>query len=200
VADNVVDLLKNTSSDGKDSLNVAFLQALFKQPANVDSLLCSSSLYERARRDFGNGLGTKKEHQLSAKLHCLYGLPILYPRRTDYKPAYPYAASKVYDLRQYTDKTLWGPFMDDGSQYVDWEKVEAIMVVLGHNIQVFSDKTNGAFDPIWIEAFSGATADSFSLPPFPVIERPLSSLDLKDPYNVTGTWMRVCSSYSNSCL
>jgi len=107
---------------------------------------------------------------------------------------YPYAASKVYDLREYTDKTLWGPFLDDGSQYVDWEKVEAIMVVLGHNLEIFSDRTNGLFEPIWTEEFDGATPDSYMSPSLIALAAPSIPLDFKDPYNVTGTWMRV------SCL
>jgi hypothetical protein len=136
-------------------------------------------------------LATKVEHQLSAKLHCLYGVPIEYLKRTTCKPVYPYAASNVYDLRQYTVKTFWGPFLDDGSQDVDWEKVEAIMVVLGHNLQMFSDRTNGIFEPIWTDPFLGATPNSYLAPSLPPSEGPPDSLDLEDPYNVTGTWMRV---------
>jgi hypothetical protein len=49
--------------------------------------------------------------------------------RTGDLPAHTVARSRVYDLREYTDHTLWGPFMNDGSQDVDWEKVEAIMMV-----------------------------------------------------------------------
>ena len=35
---------------------------------------------------------------------------------------YPFACSKVYDLRQYSARTMWGPFLDDCSMRVDWEK------------------------------------------------------------------------------
>jgi hypothetical protein len=191
VAENVADLLRNTSSTSAQPVNVEFLAELFQRPANVEPLLCASSLYERARRDGGGPAGTKAEHQLSAKLHCLFGVPILYRKRTEYRPVYPYAASKVYDLRQYTDKTFWGPFLDDGSQGVDWEKMEAIMVVLGHNLRTFSERSNGVFQPTWTHPFSGATPDSYRAPSPPKLERPLVSLDFEDPYNVTGTWMRV---------
>jgi hypothetical protein len=194
VAENVADLLRNTSSKSAKPINVEFLAELFQRPANVGPLLCASSLYERARRDGGGPPGTKAEHQMSAKLHCLFGVPILYRKRTEYKPVYPYATSKVYDLRQYTDKSFWGPFLDDGSQGVDWEKMEAIMVVLGHNLRTFSERSHGVFEPTWTDAFSGATPDSYRAPSPPKLERSLVSLDLNDPYNVTGTWMRVSKS------
>ena len=161
----------------------------------MDSLLCTSSLYQRARKKGIGSPAAKKEHQLSAKLHCLYGVPILYPKRTKFKPVYPYATSKVYDLRQYTDKTFWGPFLDDGSQYVDWEKAEAIMVVLGHNLQIFSDRTNGIFEPIWTKPFSGANPGSYVSSPSLALGGPSISLNLQDPYNVTGTWIRVRPSH-----
>lgn len=195
VAENVADLLRNTSSEAQHPLNVAFLAELFQKPANAELYLCNSSLYERAKKEGGSPSGTKAEQQLSAKLHCLYGVPILYPRRTICKPVYPYATSKVYDLRQYTEKTFWGPFLDDGSQDVDWEKVEAIMVVLGHNLQIFPDRTNGAFKPIWTDPFSGATPGSYKSPSLSVPEGPPLSLDFIDPYNITGTWMRVSSPF-----
>jgi hypothetical protein len=192
--ENVVDLLQNTSSEARHPFNVSFLAELFQRPANIDSLLSTSSLYERARRDVGRPTTTQTERQLSAKLHCLYGVPILYPKRTRCKPVYPYATSKVYDLRQYTEKTFWGPFQDDGSQDVDWEKAEAIMLVLGHNLQIFSERTNGILEPIWTKPFSGATPDSYVSPPLPALEGLPVPLDLKEPYNITGTWMRVSRS------
>lgn len=205
IVDTVVDLLQNTSSQGPHSRNVAFLAELFRRPTNIDSLLCSSSLYERARHDSGtlsattvcDAPATKVEHRLSAKLHSLYGVPVEYLKRTRCKPAYPYAASKVYDLRQYTDQTFWGPFLDDGSQDVDWEKVEAIMVVLGHNLQSFSDRTNGIFEPVWTDPFLGATPNSYLARASPLSKGLSGSPGLDDPYDVTGTWMRVSR---NACL
>lgn len=195
VVENVADLLRNTSSESPHPVNVEFLAELFQKPANVESLLCASSLYDRARRDGGGPPRTKAEHQQSAKLHCLYGVPVLYRKWTKCRPVYPYATSKVYDLRQYTDQTFWGPFLDDGSQDVDWEKVEAIMVVLGHNLQIFSERSNGIFEPTWTDPFCGATPDSYMSPSLAALEGPLVSLDFEDPYNVTGTWMRVSFSH-----
>jgi hypothetical protein len=195
VVQTVADLLQNTVAEAREPSNVAFLAQHFQKPVNIESLLCNSSLFERARRDSDSTRATKAEHQLSAKLHCLYGVPIQHPKRTKCKAVYPYATAKVYDLRQYTDKTFWGPFIDDGSQNVDWEKVEAIMIVLGHNLQIFSDRTIGLFEPIWTAPFSGAHPDSYLSPPAPLLERPLDSVDVKDPYYVTGTWMRVSSKH-----
>lgn len=99
---------------------------------------------------------------------------------------YPYACSKVYDLRQFTQNTGWGPFKDDGTFNVDWEKVEAILIVLGHNIgarrhiaQIFAN--------VWDSPFSGSFQNSFMAPP----PRDITSLEARDPYGVTGTWYRV---------
>jgi hypothetical protein len=118
-------------------------------------------------------------------------------------PAHTVARSRVYDLRRYTDGTLWGPFMDDGTQRVDWEKIEAIMLVLGFNLNKFSERSRGRFEKVWDEAFVGATPGSYtSLAPIDgptkdlddeisVIRELQPTIDDLDPYGVTGTWMRV---------
>lgn len=124
-------------------------------------------------------------------------------QRTGGLPAHTVARSKVYDLREYTDDTLWGPFMNDGTQNVDWEKVEAIMIVLGFNLARFNERSDNRFPMIWDRPFDGATPQSFvSLPPptrpTKEIDEEISkirslkpSIDNLDPYGVTGTWMRV---------
>ena len=118
-------------------------------------------------------------------------------------PAHTVARSKVYDLRQYTDNTLWGPLMDDGSQNVDWEKVEAVMLVLGFNLSKFTDRSGGRFGKVWDTPFEGATPRSYISPPpvtgptkeldeeLSVIRELAPSIDSLDPYGVSGTWMRV---------
>ena len=123
--------------------------------------------------------------------------------QTRREPAHTVARSRVYDLRQYTDHTLWGPFLDDGSQNVDWEKVEAIMLVLGFNLNKFFDRSGGRFPKIWDTPFEGATPKSYVTPPpvagptkdldeeISVIRELAPSIDSLDPYSVTGTWMRV---------
>lgn len=146
--------------------------------------------------------------QLSAELHCLYGVPIQHLPRSSKGShnhnlrtskgvkLHPYARSQVYDLRQHTQRSLWGPFEGDGSQKVDWEKVECLMIILSYNIQRFVDRYS-AHDldliPPWDQPFEGVTPYSLQLPQrSSEIERPLSlSIDSQDPYGVTGVWMRV---------
>ena len=99
----------------------------------------------------------------------------------------------VYDLRNYTEETLWGPYLPDGNAGVDWEKIEAVMLVLGHNMETFTEQTHGIFKPLWTEAFSGATPDSYESISMPQVETPLTPPPFEDPYNIQGTWMRVSS-------
>ncbi|KAI4200457.1 MAG: hypothetical protein LQ350_003905 [Teloschistes chrysophthalmus] len=149
-----------------------------------------------------------KSCQQSAKLHCLYGLPIQHlprSRSTSHhhnlracqgNQTHPFARSRVYDLRQHTENSLWGPFLNDGSLSVDWEKMEALTIILAHNIRHFSDKycePNSLLLPPRHEPFAGATPYTLSLPSVdPQIERPLRNFSaLQDPYNITGIWMRV---------
>jgi len=142
--------------------------------------------------------------QLSAKLHCLYGVSIesfrketsaspRYSLRSDSAPIHPYARSHVYDLRQHTDHTLWGPFQRDGSHDVDWEKVEAIMILLNHNMRKSTENHHvfeGMID-LQDKPFVGASPHSFISPLSSVPMEPALPLEAQDPYNVTGTWMRV---------
>lgn len=144
----------------------------------------------------------------SAELHCLYGLPIQHLPRSSSKSyhhnlraskavkLHPFARSRVYDLRQHTQWSVWGPFHSDGCQNVDWEKVEGLMVILWHNVQAFADRFSAHTLPLlppWDKPFHGVTPYSLQLPPRPSkIERPISlSIDSRDPYGVTGIWMRI---------
>jgi len=239
-----IDFLLDTCSAGPDSetsQNLQLLQALFADTTNIDALLCSSSLFGSVLDDNQTPAPTEELRQLSAKLHCMYGVPIdeiptnpeafsisrrnispqhqhqqqqLSPssctrNRTRPRLTHTFARSKVYDLRQYTDASLWGPFRDDGSQRVDWEKLEAIMIVLGYNLKEFTKRSDGRFPMIWDEPFVGATPRSFVSPHphslYPKAEshrgeiedellrirEVASDLNSLDPYGVTGTWMRV---------
>ncbi|KAH7150044.1 hypothetical protein B0J13DRAFT_620381 [Dactylonectria estremocensis] len=175
------------------SANVDFLSNLFHDESNLEAFLQRSFLFERARSELhhpirASVIGSSKAllHQRSAKLHCLYGRPLLRFGPTRASRTYPFACSKVYDLRQYTDRTHWGPFLDDGSNSVDWEKVEAILIVLGKNIGTRCTVTN-FFKENWDDAFSGSWPGSYSTLPGPE----LTSLELQDPYDVTGTWFRI---------
>jgi hypothetical protein len=105
----------------------------------------------------------------------------------------------VYDLRRYKAENMWGPFLDDGSEGVDWEKMEAIMVVLGYNLRSFCERMSGNVGPFWDDPWAGTAEGSFvSAPrigeeasPPRIGEELAPSLEAQDPYGVTGTWMRV---------
>lgn len=218
-------LLDTSCSDPDESLNIRLLADQFADSTNIDALLCSSALFGRAGGEDQTPAATEELRQTSAKLHCMYGVPIdEIPARSSFsiwrpdtesspssctrlrsrpKLTHTYARSKVYDLRQYTEATLWGPFREDGTQRVDWEKVEAIMVVLGFNLRKFTERSDGRFPMIWDEPFVGATPNSYIAPPpatgpteeldpdlFKIRELALN-LNAQDPYGVTGTWMRV---------
>ena len=144
------------------------------------------------------------ERQLSAKLHCLYGASIdrirkdavtssRYSLRSDTALIHPYARSLVYDLRQHTDNTLWGPFHDDGSCGVDWEKMEAIMIVLDHSVKFSTGEHHEFYGMMEVQdkPFLGATPNSFVSPPQTLPMQPALPLEAQDPYSVTGIWRRV---------
>jgi hypothetical protein len=231
VAGQINTLIDTAHADGEESKNVQLLSQSFLSTDNIDTILCASSLFANGRAGTGQqtAASTSELRQVSAKLHCLYGVPIdvipsrsfftLLQRHPDLAPhlspslrtrshyagrmIHTYARSKVYDLREYTDHTLWGPFMGDGSHRVDWEKVEAVMVVLGFNLRKFTDRSDGRFPVVWKEPFVGVTPHSYksrhriSGPPKGLDDetckiRDLAlSLDAMDPYGVTGSWMRV---------
>ncbi|KAF5000965.1 hypothetical protein FGRMN_1335 [Fusarium graminum] len=207
VHDTVTRLLKNASPSLSDeaaganfskthasSRNAALLQRLFSQAETLEAFLEGSSLFNRLRNDLRQvnresplaptsaNDACRALQQKSAHLHCLYGKPILNVGRLRSTRTYPYACSKVYDLRNYTDESGWGPFMNDGSFNVDWEKVEAILIVLGHNIGA-KRVVARIFGDIWDSPFSGSFQNSFMAPP----PRDISSLEARDPYGVTGT-------------
>ncbi|RFU35017.1 hypothetical protein B7463_g1330, partial [Scytalidium lignicola] len=193
VADVVTSLLETASSKADASLNLSLVADLFSEQVNKDGFLSRSTLFERARGRGAIPEVSKDMRQASAKLHVLYGVPILRPdgRVTRQSKSYPYAASIVYDLRNYTDAAGWGPFLNDGSGRVDWEKLEAVMIVLGHNLRLFGEGHNGLFRPVWATPFSTTAANSY-------VSRSISKnyelpppLDAMDPYHVSGTWMRV---------
>ena len=147
---------------------------------------------------------SKSRRQLSAKLHCLYGVSIdtvrrnkpassRYGLRSDTIAIHPYARSLVYDLRQHTEATIWGPFLDDGTLDVDWEKLEAIMIILDYNMKRSTEERAFLGDtmPVQDKPFTGVTPNSFVSPSPSLPMEPALPLEAQDPYNVTGTWMRV---------
>ncbi len=152
------------------SRNAELLEALFGDGTNQAAFLCRSFIYERARGELKYRIFTsppRADHQKSAHLHCLYGVPMLYAHPGARRAARaagkmrPFACSKVYDLRQYTRNTLWGPFVDDGSGRVDWEKAEAIMIVLGANLRLLGLNKFPICRNVWDTPFPGVWPNSY---------------------------------------
>lgn len=91
---------------------------------------------------------------------------------------------------------------DDGGTglRVDWEKVEAIMIVVGHNLQLFRERIGsvGVCDfgeGSWGRAWEGAVSGSYtSFGRLGGVEEPAAEMDPIDPFGVTGTYLRVSSS------
>ena len=156
------------SSSGQSSLTCGFLRRHFSEARteNRAAILCGSSLFRRAGSEDQQPFEDEYDRQMSAKLHVLHGVP-MEPSKSAANPMHSYARSRVYDLRRYTDETMWGPFMEDGSQRVDWENLESLMIVLSHNVNRFCEQTYGRFPPIWDVPFTGISTNSFrSKPPF----------------------------------
>jgi hypothetical protein len=175
-----------------NSKNVALLTKLFNDRTNQEAFFCQSTLWSRARVGAGAPPTTSfGDRQASAHLHCLYGVPIVLPRRTVFSSSYPYACSIVYDLRNYTEDNLWGPFQEDCNASVDWERIEAVMLVLGYNLLMFTESTWGIFKPLWTVPFNGVSPNSFLPAPLPRNGLPALPANALDPYNVTGSYMRV---------
>ncbi|KAK4692459.1 hypothetical protein P7C71_g4749, partial [Lecanoromycetidae sp. Uapishka_2] len=99
----------------------------------------------------------------------------------------------VKALRQHTENSYWGPYLDDGSYAVDWEKMEAIMIILDHNMKLSSRDQHEFQGIIEVQekSFIGATPNSFVSPAPLVPLQPSTPLESQDPYSVTGTWSRV---------
>lgn len=93
--------------------NARLLRQCFARDSARETFLCQSFLFQRARgpiKNFDQPRQLPTDEQLmSAKLHCLYGNMMLNYGRTRSSRAYPFACSKVYDLREYTPRTRWGP-------------------------------------------------------------------------------------------
>jgi hypothetical protein len=68
------------------------------------------------------------------------------------------------------------------------------MVVLGHNLRMFSEKTgNGVYEGVWSRPFGAAVPNSYVSRPSTKVEKAITPPDAMDPFGVTGTYMRVSS-------
>lgn len=194
VASTVETLIATASSDQVGhSQNQALVSQLFSSISqNHDAFLCRSSLYSRAGTEYQKPASNEESRQLSAKLLCLFGIPSTTMGRRVLS-THAYARSRVYDLRNYTDKTKWGPFRDDGSMRTDWEMVESLMIVLAYNSGMCCRRFMQKFRPPWTEPLEGVVRErgeqvvgSMAMPK--ELDVPLR---MRDPYNIEGLWSRV---------
>ncbi|KAK4196835.1 hypothetical protein QBC40DRAFT_182549 [Triangularia verruculosa] len=172
----------------------------------------------------------RERRQMSAHLHCLLGIPDLLREVTSgsslktmslHERAYATACAKVYDIREYDRvETGWGPFYtlkvegdEEPGLRVDWEKAEAIMIVLGTNLRAKGLAFFDAVEHVWGKRFGGCWEGSY-IPWVPenVLAKledkkleqeeeedeeerekrlELEDLARRDPYGVSGTWLRV---------
>ncbi|KAK4038244.1 hypothetical protein C8A01DRAFT_37829 [Parachaetomium inaequale] len=164
----------------------------------------------------------REAYQMSARLHCLYGWGLGFedgvrPGATESEArrralfvarqrggVYALACAKVYDLREYTVANKWGPFRDGGEGEeggrvkvrVDWEKVEAILLVLGGNIRCKGLERFPIFWHFWGKPFAGSWGGSYipwSRDREQGKDGEMKELDRRDPYGVAGSWLRVVS-------
>lgn len=179
--------------------NSKIVADLLGSESNERAFLCRSFIFENGRswrRRLRLLKAPAEEHQMSAELHCLYGTMVRrYSDDSADFDTYPHAAAKVYDIRSFTRSSGWGPFMADGSGRGDWEKIEAILIVLRHNalckgllkFSIVSEIWNRPFGGVWPQSYLPIRREADTSPDEPEPE----PLGLEDPYNVTGTWMRV---------
>lgn len=181
-----------------DKLGVSHNQQLLAElfdsiTQNQYAFLNCSSLYSRAGTVYQKAADDEEGRQLSAKLQCLFGITSTAGGRR-LLSNHAVARSNVYDLRNYTDKTQWGPFRDDGSMRVDWEFVESIMIVLGYSSGLCCRRFLAKFRPPWTSPFEGVVPERAKIMPHYPPSLPLEldvPLNLRDPYNVSGVWSRI---------
>ncbi|KAF1945130.1 hypothetical protein EJ02DRAFT_477172 [Clathrospora elynae] len=195
VASTVDSLIATGSTDEfGNSRNQQLVAQLFQHiTQNHDAFMCRSSLFERAGKPTQKPANDYESRQLSAKLHSLFGIPSSNVGRRVLS-THPYARSRIYDLRNYSDNTKWGPFRDDGSMRVDWEMIESLMIVLGYNSGLCCRMFLTRFRPPWAEPLEGVISeraqnkhDYWST----LLMEPDIPLESKDPYNVSGEWSRI---------
>ena len=221
-----INFIERANKSPINSSNIRILQKYFESPTNRDVFLFSSSLYGHNRRgeklagtDEQNAAAVYQDRQLSAKFHTYFGTKFENHGRSKSRLSHPYARARVYDLRHYNDRNSWGPYRDDRSFLPDWEKIEAIMIDLGYNMQRFVDGLEHGGDgdvDMYDKPFEGVTPDSYT----PIKEfvcpgvaamiacgqyqpkhrqascphlmgQPDIPLDARDPYGISGTWRRV---------
>jgi hypothetical protein len=180
----------STSPQGYSHNHEKITSHFLRISQNHNAFMCRSSLYERAGTDLQKPADTEDLRQLSAKLHCLFGIPSSNTGRRVLS-AHPYARSRVYDLRNYTDQNVWGPFRDDGSMRVDWEMIESLMIILGYNSGLCCRRFQPRFNPPWSDVLGGIVSPFPLRDPTKMLYEPDIPLAARDPYGVSGVWSRV---------
>ena len=189
-----------------------FLGRLFDDEGNKAAFLWRCSLFRHSLpMPVKYPEPTREEAETSAKLAVYYGMSL--ESGHEGLEVHPYARSRIYDLRRYTDQNGWGPFKDCKSGEVDWERVLAIMVTLGYNLRcvvlplgvraaknmklnpeqrLLTQRANGSFSGHPEAPFAGIAPYSFKSSELRrTATEQRTELDDKDPYGVTGTWMRL---------
>ncbi|USP79455.1 uncharacterized protein yc1106_06729 [Curvularia clavata] len=198
----VDDLIATMSYDNLGlSHNKALITELFQHISqNHDAFMCRSSLWSRMKTAKYKPADNEEGRQISAKLLSFFGFP---PSNVGKKglPTHSYARSRVYDLRNYTDKNKWGPFRNDGSMRVDWEMIESIMVVIGYNslfgVTTLPQALPYRLQPPWFQPLDGLIPDikdpleNGQRDYIALLQQPDLPLDMKDPYRVQGIWSRI---------
>lgn len=206
-----IKLVEQAPSDIATSLNIDLLtNYLHMIDENAATFVLNSNIFELAKAK--PKPKSAETSRLIAHLHCLYGTfkDDLSPPGRRQKKIMPHAVarSRIYDLRSYTTLTRWGPWMPDGSMRVDWEKVESIMLVIAHGINIISNQPDSKISSIWDIPFDGVTRESYvsqecflsesdlDIPDeednaLELVAQPNLPLDAMDPYGITGTWRRV---------
>jgi hypothetical protein len=184
---------------------------------NTETFLLSSPLFHDMPHNFHRRFQkTEEEAQLLAQLHVHHGISKDFRSRTRLEKSHTFARSQVYDLRRYDENAnLWGPFTDDGSMRVDWNKMESIMLDIAYNLRDFNDHSMTEVSGRWELPFWGASPATFvqdeSLEQLEaeegdsespssssssgsvdiLLNQPEPPLEMLDPYGVTGTWRRI---------
>lgn len=163
---NLILSLLLSSSSTNPVRNIRFLTDNFhhsSRRSNASTLLRQSSLFRRCGLPFDEPASSVYLRQLSARLHVYSSLSLEIRESElldidDALEIHPYARSRVYDLRRYRIANFWGPFMDDGSGRIDWEKVQSIFIVLGYGLRMINERSGrnmfpnfgvGADDNAW---------------------------------------------------
>ena len=210
-------LLDLATCKSKPSTNVQYLDSLLSQNQPAKDLLYLSAICTEIRpnpslvetqtqSDDGTSPRITRSRsarladpirQASAQLTCLYGMPNLSDvdawEGPDPTRLRSHARAKIYNMKNYHFKNDWGPFTDEGSEIVDWEKLEAIayQILLGTSMISLDDGNGQKVGYQWDRPFVGSIPNSFISPdPYPNAGEP-SPYDAEDPYGVTGTWDRI---------